>query len=105
MVKSGWVKGVVLPAKQEYGATKINLEGFKITATDEKGKVFSTLTNENGEFEFALPVNNYRITMDIDRDKYSLDKPDQKVFIDQRDNKMLYFNITDEAHKVIVKQF
>ncbi|NCD72144.1 SdrD B-like domain-containing protein [Mucilaginibacter agri] len=105
MVKSGWLKGNVVPAKQEYVTTKPNLEGLKVIAVDDKNQTFSTLTNEFGEFEFALPVNNYRITLDVDHQKYSVSNPNQQLYVRQEANKEISFNLIDEAHKVIVKQF
>ncbi|WCT10243.1 SdrD B-like domain-containing protein [Mucilaginibacter jinjuensis] len=105
LVRSGWLKGVITPVKQEYTTSKPNLEGLRVVAVDDKNQTFTTLTNEFGEFELALPVNNYRISVDVDNQKYSISNPNQVVFIDQKVKKEVTFSLVDQAHKVIVKQF
>ncbi len=42
---------------------KIDLTGIQVTATNENGKSYSTLTNPNGEFAIYAPIGKYTITM------------------------------------------
>ena len=105
LVRSGWLKGVLMPVKQEYTTSKPNLEGLRVIAIDDKNQTFSTLTNEFGEFELALPVNNYRINVEVDSQKFSINNPNQVISIDQKVKKEITFSLVDQVHKVIVKQF
>jgi hypothetical protein len=105
LVRSGWLKGTVIAVKQEYATNRPNLEGIKIIAIDDKNQTYSTLTNEMGEFEFALPVNNYRINVDVNSQKFLVNNPNQVIAITQTDNKIISFDLVDQVHKVIVKQF
>ncbi|WP_216351037.1 SdrD B-like domain-containing protein, partial [Mucilaginibacter polytrichastri] len=98
LVKSGWLKGTVKAVLQEYATTKPNLEGMRIIATDDKNQIFSTLTNNEGEFEFALPVNSYHVNVDTDKQKFIVNNPNQSIKINAQMNKDIYFNIVDQVH-------
>ena len=105
LVRSGRLKGHIIPVEQEYVKSKPMLEGLKITATDNKNQTFTTLANEAGEFSFSSPISNYRITVEVANQKYLINNPDQLVAVNLKDNKDLQFGLIDESRKAIVKQF
>jgi hypothetical protein len=104
LVKSGWLTGKINVIKKEFIATKPLLEGIKIIARSDQNTVFTTLTNENGEFELPLPINRYHISADVDTKRYTVGNQGQMIAIN-KDNNTIEFNLTDESRKVIVKQF
>jgi len=105
LVKSGWLKGRVNAIKQEYIASQPILEGMHILAKDANNQTFETYTNELGEFQFPLPVNEYTIIADIDANKFSIANTHQKVSVKQNNNVNINFEIKDISRLVIVKQF
>ncbi|MCC8407847.1 carboxypeptidase-like regulatory domain-containing protein [Mucilaginibacter sp. UR6-1] len=105
LVKSGWLMGKIKVVKQAYVSTAPVLEGIKVVAVNDKNLVFTTLTNEAGEFELPLPVNNYQVSIEADPAQYAITNQKQQVNINTGNNKQLEFNLVDERRKVIVKQF
>ncbi|MBE9583107.1 hypothetical protein IM792_01465 [Mucilaginibacter sp. JRF] len=104
MVKSGWLTGKINVTKQAYLNTKPSLEGLKVVAKNDKNITFSTLTNEDGEFELPLPIDHYLISIEADPTQYAINNQGQQVNVGQT-NKQLEFSLTDERRKVVVKQF
>ncbi|RYE18167.1 MAG: hypothetical protein EOP51_22490, partial [Sphingobacteriales bacterium] len=102
LVKSGRLAGKVKAVKQEYITSKPLLEGIKIVATSDQNTVFTTLTNENGEFELPLPVNRYHISADVDPKRYTVSNQAQIVAVKKENNETLQFDLTDEGRKVVV---
>jgi hypothetical protein len=105
LVRSGWLRGRVSALKQEYIASKPILEGLRILAKTADNQTFETYTNEAGEFEIPLPLNEYTIIADIDLVKFSPVSTKKLVKILQINNPDIEFKIVDIGRKVIVKEF
>jgi hypothetical protein len=83
-----------------------DLSRIKIVASN--GKVYSTLTNVKGEFEFYMPNGEYTITMDerILTSKYKLSRNNIKVTLkNSQDGVYVSFYILENKRKVVVKEF
>lgn len=105
LVRSGWVRGRVSASKQDYIAARPVLEGLRILAKNANNQTFETYTNEAGEFEIPLPLNEYTITADVDLAKFSPVNTKKVVQILLTKNADIAFEIMDISRKVIVKQF
>jgi hypothetical protein len=105
LVRSGWLKGRINALKQDYIAAQPILEGMRISAKNALNETFETYTNEDGEFQIPLPLNEYTITADIDLAKFSAVKTKKLVLISLINNADIQFDIKDITRKVDVKQF
>jgi hypothetical protein len=105
LVRSGWLKGRISALKQDYISSRTILEGLRILATNSNNQTFETYTNEAGEFQIPLPLNEYTIKADIDPAKFSQVSTRKVVQILLTKNADIDFEITDISRKVVVKQF
>jgi hypothetical protein len=105
MVKSLWLKGKVVPVQQEYATSRPLLEGLRITAMNADNKAYSTLTNEEGEFEFSLPASTYHVSVTLNGQKFLIKNQNQEVKVNASLEKQLEFQLIDETRKIIVRQF
>lgn len=105
MIKSIWIKGKVTPLIQEYATSKPLLEGLRIIASNADDKEFSTLTNEDGEFELSLPANVYHVNIALNGQKYHIKNQNQEILAEASFHKPLEFLLEDETRKIVVKQF
>ena len=86
---------------------KLDLSRIKISAI--KGdKIYNTLTNKNGRFEFYLPFGSYTITMDevILNDRFRVTRNNLPVKLrNDQDGVYVSFYIIEKRRKVIFKDF
>jgi len=104
------VYGDIIIDRQKIAVTddkKLDLSRIKISAI--KGdKIYNTLTNKNGRFEFYLPFGSYTITMDevILNDRFRVTRNNLPVKLrnDQDGVYVSFYNI-EKRRKVIFKDF
>jgi hypothetical protein len=86
---------------------KLDLSRIKISAI--KGdKIYNTLTNKNGRFEFYLPFGSYTITMDevILNDRFRVTRNNLPIKLrNDQDGVYVSFYIIEKRRKVIFKDF
>ena len=83
-----------------------DLSRIKITASN--GKVFNTLTDINGRFEFYMPNGDYTITMDenILGNRYKLSRNNIPLQLKNvKGGVYVSFFITEKRKKVVIKEF
>lgn len=104
------VYGDVIVDRQKIAVTDnkpLDLSRIKITAV--KGdKVYNTLTNSDGRFEFYLPFGEYTITMDegILGDRFRVTRNNLSVRLrNNQDGAYVSFYIVEKRRKVIFKDF
>jgi hypothetical protein len=85
---------------------KFDLSRIKITATNDK--VYHTLTDIDGKYEFYIPNGDYVISMDegILGSKYKLSRNNMPVTLKtSQDGVYVSFYIVEKKKKVIIKEF
>ena len=102
--------GDIIIDRQKIAVTddkKLDLSRIKISAI--KGdKIYNTLTNKNGRFEFYLPFGSYTITMDevILNDRFRVTRNNLPVKLrNDQDGVYVSFYIIEKRRKVIFKDF
>lgn len=104
------VYGDVIVDRQKIAVTDdkpMDLSRIKISAV--KGdKVYNTLTNSNGRFEFYLPFGEYIITMDegILNERFRVTRNNLPIRLrNEQDGVYVSFYIVEKRRKVIFKDF
>ena len=104
------VYGDVIVDRQKIAVTDdkpLDLSRIKISAV--KGdKVYNTLTNSNGRFEFYLPFGEYIITMDegILNERFRVTRNNLPIRLrNEQDGVYVSFYIVEKRRKVIFKDF
>ena len=104
------VYGDIIIDRQKIAVTddkKLDLSRIKISAI--KGdKIYNTLTNKNGRFEFYLPFGSYTIKMDevILNDRFRVTRNNLPIKLrNDQDGVYLSFYIIEKRRKVIFKDF
>ena len=104
------VYGDIIIDRQKIAVTddkKLDLSRIKISAI--KGdKIYNTLTNKNGRFEFYLPFGSYTVTMDevILNDRFRVTRNNLPVKLrNEQDGVYVSFYIIEKRRKVIFKDF
>tara|TARA_B100000780_G_C21121953_1_gene454535 strand:+ start:767 stop:2785 length:2019 start_codon:yes stop_codon:yes gene_type:complete len=86
---------------------KLDLSRIKISAIKDD-KIYNTLTNKNGRFEFYLPFGSYTITMDevILNDRFRVTRNNLPLKLrNDQDGAYVSFYILEKRRKVIFKDF
>ena len=104
------VYGDIIIDRQKIAVTddkKLDLSRIKISAI--KGdKIYNTLTNKNGRFEFYLPFGSYTVTMDeiILNDRFRVTRNNLPIKLrNDQDGVYVSFYIIEKRRKVIFKDF
>ena len=104
------VYGDIIIDRQKIAVTddkKLDLSRIKISAI--KGdKIYNTLTNKNGRFEFYLPFGSYTITMDevILNNRFRVTRNNLPIKLrNDQDGVYVSFYIIEKRRKVIFKDF
>lgn len=85
----------------------LDLSRIKISASNQD-KVFNTLTNSNGRFEFYLPFGDYIMTMDqgVLGERFQITRNNIPVKLrNNQDGVYVSFYIVEKRRKVIFKDF
>lgn len=89
------------------GDIPMDLSSIKISALNGE-KLYHTLTNSNGAFEFYLPFGTYTFTMDdkVLGDRFTLLQNNMVLNLEKKiDNVSLSFFIVERQRKVNIKKF
>ena len=104
------VYGDIIIDRQKIAVTddkKLDLSRIKISAI--KGdKIYNTLTDKNGRFEFYLPFGSYTVTMDevILNDRFRVTRNNLPIKLrNEQDGVYVSFYIIEKRRKVIFKDF
>jgi hypothetical protein len=85
---------------------KFNVGHIKVTATDEAGVVYSTLTEENGEFYLNVPAGNYVVSLSEAAfdDNFRPVEMSQTADMVNNNVKNLYFEIKQKKRVMNIKK-
>ncbi|RKO68890.1 hypothetical protein D7322_25115 [Sphingobacterium puteale] len=106
LIKTRPLKGRIKVVENRYLKTRPQLGGIKISAADRRGKTYSTLSSENGDYVLYLPLGNYSITVVTEGMPFSIENQNCEIEVKaDKDNIIPDFNYRDERRKVGVKRF
>jgi len=100
------LSGKLIVAIDSLSNTGFNPHNIKVTATGQKGEVYSTLTDENGEFYFNLPSGNYVVSLSDAAfgDQFKPVQFSQPADLINNNNKTLYFEIKQKKRQINIKK-
>ena len=100
------LSGKLLVQVDSFSTTPFNPSNIKVSATSGKGEVFSTLTDDNGEFYFNLPSGNYIITLSelAFSDQFRPVQFSQSADLMSNHVKTIYFEIKQKRRQINIKR-
>jgi len=105
LVKTARLTGELVASNDKYASAMAQMAGIKIHAVAESGKVFSTVTNEKGRFNFYLPENNYMVYVDTEGMPFTIVNPKENVDVTGKKLAELHFRYKDASRNVEVTKF
>lgn len=108
-LKGKSIKGNIILEKERYSNTKNeDYANIIITATDDNGRIYETISEYDGSFELYLPTGKYLLNMDesIFSEKYKLINNNPTIEIGKESRSINYvFIISEKQRKINVKKF
>ncbi|HMI01051.1 MAG TPA: hypothetical protein VK541_01140 [Pedobacter sp.] len=105
LVKTERLTGRLAYIADKYNDGAPSIAGLRIKAIAENGKTFSTLTNEDGMFNFYLPESKYIVSVDTEGMPYSILNPNESVEVKRSQVTDLEFKYKYTQRKVEVTKF
>ncbi|MDN6289719.1 MAG: hypothetical protein L0J63_05440 [Tetragenococcus koreensis] len=104
LVKNNKVTGKLVEVRQKYDLLETDVRGVVIYAKDSQGEVYSTVVNQNNEFEFFLSSGLY--TIYIENNKYDYLNAVQKIKVENANYpEALIFKYKKKNTEIKVKKF
>lgn len=104
LIKNNKITGRLVEIKQNYDKLETFVRGVVIYARDEQGNIFTTLVNQNDEFEFFLGNGRYQIY--IGNDKYEYIDAFREITVENADYPQpLIFEYKKKDTEIKVKKF
>ncbi len=100
------LSGKLIVEKDELSNSSFTPGNIKVTATGQKGEVYATLTDENGEFYFNLPAGEYVVTLSevAFGDQFRPVEFSQPADLVNNQSKMLYFEIKQKKRQINIRK-
>jgi len=105
LVKTSRLMGTIHYVSDRYHAITPQLAGIKVNAQMANGKVFTTVTNEKGLFNFYLPESSYTVYLDTEGMPFTVLNPRENVEMHAHEQTTLTFRCQDNSRKVEVTKF
>ncbi len=105
LIKSVTIQGKIVAQTNAYLQNTPNLEGIEITALDNAGNKYTTLSDAGGNFQMELPLKEFTFSVETTGHSFSVSNQQQKAILRQSGNENIQFFLTDQSRKVDVKQF
>lgn len=105
LVRTATVTGKVVGKINPYLQQAPNTEGVTITAADNDGKTYTTLTDASGNFRMDLPIKTFTFSVETKGHDFTIDGQQQKIAVQQEKNPEILFYLTDQSRRVDIKQF
>ena len=106
--KMAMLKGSILLQKQEFSyETDESINNIRIIATDSKGKNYTALTNDQGEFVMYLPENDYEMHINTASlpAQYELMDVSKNVKVTNGYNNPVIFKVLVKKRQINIKKF
>ena len=100
------LSGKLLVEADELSNTPFNPAKIKVSASDENGEVYSTLTDDKGEFHFNLPSGNYVVSLSeiAFGDQFRPVQFSQTADLRSNQLKNIYFEIKQKRRQINIKR-
>jgi hypothetical protein len=105
LVKTQALNGCIKVKSDKYMKDDIQLAGIRITAADENGRLYQTMTDGKGDFCFFLPRNKYTVYIETKGMPFSIENGKEEVLLQGKPVGLLTFLYRDEHRKVGVTKF
>lgn len=105
LVKTERLTGKLTYVADKYNESVPSSSGLRVKAVAENGKVYSTVTNDEGDFSFYLPENKYSVYVETEGMPYSMLNPKEIVEIKRNKVQSLEFKYKYQRRKVDVVKF
>ncbi len=106
--KMAMLKGSILLQKQEFSyETDESINNIRVIATDSKGKNYTALTNDQGEFVMYLPENSYEMHINTASlpAQYELIDVSKNIKVTNGYNNPVIFKILVKKRQINIKKF
>lgn len=91
---------------KNYQLTAPLLSGIRLIAVDSQGRVYRTLTDQNGRYTFYLAPDIYEVSVETDEMPFTIENKIEKIDMKAAPDKyVLDFKYYDQRRKVDVKKF
>lgn len=106
LIKTKSAKGKLQLIASKYLESKPDLSGIRITANDRQGKRYNTLTNEEGEYVFYLPIGFYKLTVETEGMPFVIENSNCEAEVKAEGlNELPSLRYRDQRRKVGIKRF
>jgi len=105
LVKTQALNGRLKVVEDKYKKGTPEFTGIKISAIDENGRIYHTLTDDKGMFCFYLPRNKYIVYIETKGLPFSIDNGRAEVLLQGTPVELLTFMYRDQHRKVGITRF
>lgn len=100
------LSGKLIVEKDTLSNSVFNPHNIKVTATGQKGEIYTTLTDENGEFYFNLPAGIYVVSLNevAFSEQFRPVQFSQSADLVNNNDKMVYFEIKQKRRQINIKK-
>jgi hypothetical protein len=105
LIKRERLTGKLTYIPDKYSDDVPSSAGLRVNAVAQNGKVYSTITNDEGTFNFYLPENKYSISVESEGMPYALLNPKEDVEVKRNKVVSLEFKYRYERRKIEVTRF
>lgn len=105
-IQSKFITGVIQVNKDKYSPYNFSLESIRITATDQGGKEYSTLTTSDGRFFLNLPADIYtlRINTSVFGEIYEVVNPTVSINLLEANSYDVTFDVKEKRRKINIRR-
>lgn len=106
LTKTKKLTGKLQLASNKYMTARPDLSGISIYAVDRNGRKYNTLTNDEGEYIFYLPVGVYTINVVTDGMPFGIENAGCQVEVEaHRKTELPVLKYWDQRRRVNIKRF
>lgn len=105
LVKTELLSGKLIYIADKYAGTAPPPAGLRVKAVSENGHVFTTLTNEQGQFSLYLPENKYEVSIEAEGLHFKLLHERQTIQVQHDHKKTIEFEYAYRERKIEVTRF
>ncbi|MBE9600468.1 carboxypeptidase-like regulatory domain-containing protein [Pedobacter sp. MC2016-24] len=105
LVKTERLTGQLAYVADRYSEGTPSSAGLRVKAVAENGRIYNTVTNNEGEFSFYLPESKYSVSVETEGMPYAMINPRERVEVKRNEVVNIEFKYKYEQRKVDVIKF
>ena len=105
LVRSGRLSGKLQKVAGTYIRSERSLSGIRIKAVNGSGRVYQTLTDNEGHFGFYLPETDYTVSVETEGQSITIEGGSRQVQVQKDTTGSVIFHYIDQRVEVDVKKF